>query len=92
MDEKEKFKAEIDAKLVQSGQTLLEMKTKKKQRDANHPHLDLDTTEEKHKQAVVKARELDASDSEKWTHLRSELNSLMANIDEDLRQALAYFG
>jgi len=92
MDEKEKYRAEIDAKLVQFGETLLEVKTKKKLRDPAQPPLDLDATENKHKEATAKVKALDASDSENWKPLKSELDSLMTDIDKDLSQALAYFG
>ena len=92
MNEKEKYRAEIDAKLVQLGETLLEVKTKEKLRNAAKPTLDLDATEGKHKEATAKVKALDASDSENWKLLKSELDSLMTDIDKDLRQALAYFG
>lgn len=92
MDEKEKFRAEIDAKLVQFGETLLEFKTKKRLRDAAQPTLDLDATENKHKEAVAKVKALNAAEGERWKNQKSELDSLMADIDEDLRKALAYFG
>jgi hypothetical protein len=92
MQEKEKYKAKIDARLVQFGETLLEVKTKKKLRDAAQPALDLGATENKHKEAAEKVKALEASDGENWKHLKSELDTLMADIDTDLRQALAYFG
>jgi len=92
MNEKEKYRAEIDAKLVQFGETLLEIKTKEKLRDAAQPTLDIGATDNKHKEAAEKVKALETSDGENWKHLKSELDSLMAGIDTDLRKALAYFG
>ncbi|WP_155306838.1 hypothetical protein [Desulfosarcina widdelii] len=68
------------------------LKPRKKLRDSVQPTLDLDTTENKHKEAAAKVTALDASDGENWKHLKSDLDSLMIDIEKDLRQALAYFG
>lgn len=92
MDEKEKYRAEIDAKLVKFGETLNEIKTKKELRNETSPDFQIDATLRKHEAAAAKIKELDGSDEGAWNKLKSEVDGLMGDIDKELRQALAYFG
>ena len=94
MNQKERYKAEIDAKLIKFGETLHDIKTKKQKREANRPDLQIDTTERKHEKAVAKLQSLDASDDNDnaWEKIKSEVDILVDDIDKELRKAVAYFG
>jgi hypothetical protein len=56
------------------------------------PDLRIEGTIRKHEDAKVKAKELEQSDGLTWKKVRTELDNFAYDIDEDLRQALAYFG
>jgi hypothetical protein len=92
MNEKEKYSAEIDAKLAEFGETLNEIKTKQELRNESRPDLQLDATIRKHQEAQTKATELEGSDLNSWEKIKTEVDGLMNDIDRELRDALAYFG
>jgi len=92
MNEKEKYLAEIDAKLIKFGETLHEIKNKMEQRKENLPDIQIDTTIRRHEDARVKVNELKKSDESAWKKAKDELDNFVNDIDEDLRQTLAYFG
>ena len=91
MNQKEKYRAEIDAKLVTFGETLHEIKTRKEKRKENWPGLQIKATEHKHQVAAAKLQELKQSDNNTWAMLKSEVDDLVKDIDKELREALAYF-
>jgi lambda repressor-like predicted transcriptional regulator len=91
MEEKAKYRAEIEAKLTQFGETLNELKTKQELRNETRPTLPLDTTASKHEAVAAKLRDLESSDDEQGKQLRSEIDTLMSDIDSDLRKALVHF-
>ena len=92
MNEKEKYSAEIDAKIAKFGETLNEIKTKRELRNEIRPELQIDTTIRKHQEAKAKAKALKRADSSDWETIKTEVDGLMDDIDEELREALAYFG
>ena len=92
MNEKEKYLAEIDAKLIKFGETLHEIKNKMEKRKENLPDIQIDTTIRRHEDARVKVNELKRSDESAWKKAKDELDNFVNDIDEDLRQTLAYFG
>jgi len=92
MDEKEKYRAEIDARLTKMGETLHEIKSEKEQRNENMPELRLDTTIRKHQEAKAKLEELKRTEKSSLHEFKAEMENLVNDIDEDLRKALAYFG
>jgi len=92
MDEKEKYRAKIEARIVQIGETINEIRTKKEQSLKNLPEIRVDSTIQKHKAAKDKLEELRRSDESDWQKFKAELDNLVNDIDEDLRQSLAYFG
>jgi hypothetical protein len=91
VEDKAKYRAEIEAKLTRFGNTLNELQTKQELRNETRPALSLDTTASKHEAVAAKLRELESSDDEQWKGLRSEIDSLMTDIDSDLRKALVHF-
>jgi len=92
MDEKEKYRAEIDARLTKMGETLHAIKSEKEQRNENMPELRLDTTIRKHQEAKAKLEELERTEKSSLHEFKAEMENLVNDIDEDLRKALAYFG
>lgn len=92
MREKDKYHAEIDAKLTKMGETLHEVKTKTEQRKQNLSEINIDDTLRKYKNARTKLEQLKQSDESAWHNQKSELDGYVNDIDEDLRKAMAYFG
>jgi len=92
MNDKEKYSAEIDARIAQFGETLDEIKTKRELRSESRPELQIDATFRKHQEAQAKVKALKASDSSTWETIKTEVDGLMDDIDKELREALAYFG
>lgn len=90
MDEKEKYRAEIDARLTKMGETLHEIKSEMEQRNENMP--ELDTTIRKHQEAKAKLEKLERTQKSSLHEFKAEMDNLVNDIDEDLRKALAYFG
>jgi hypothetical protein len=91
MDEREKYRAEIDAKLATFGETLEEIKTKQALRNETLPDVQLDGIVRKHQEVQSRARELKTSDAGAYEEKKVELDSLMDDIDKELRASLAYF-
>jgi hypothetical protein len=92
MNEKEKYSAEIDARIAKFGETLNEIKTKRELRNEIRPELQFDGTIRKHQEVQAKAKALKKADSSAWKTIKTEVDGLMDDIDEELREALAYFG
>lgn len=91
MNDKEKYRAEIDAKLAKFGETLQEIKSKQEMRNQMRPTLNINATIDKHNAAKAKIKALDDSDSRSWHGIKAEVDSLMGDIDNDLREALSFY-
>lgn len=92
MNEKEKYRAEIDAKLLKFGESINEIKAKRELRNESRPELQVESALRKHQEAQAKVKELDGSDPDAWEKIRTDMDGLMDDIDKELREALAYFG
>jgi hypothetical protein len=91
MEEKDKYHAEIDAKLVKLGETLHEIKTKAEKKKKSLSEFSVDDTIRKYNNARTKLDQLKQSDKSSWQNHKMELGDLVNDIDEDLRKAMAYF-
>ncbi len=91
MEEKDKYHAEIDAKLIKLGETLHEIKTKAEQKKKSLSEISVDNTIRKYNNARTKLKQLKKSDKSSWQNHKMELGVLVNDIDEDLRRAMAYF-
>ena len=91
MEEREKYRAEIEAKLVKFGETLNEIRTKQELRSETRPDIQLDRIVRKHQEAQTRAKTLAASDANAYEKDRADIDRLMNDIDEELRASLAYF-
>jgi hypothetical protein len=91
MDDRAKYQAEIDAKLLKFGETLNEIKAKRELRNMSRPVLQVDSALRKHQEAQTKAKELENANAESWEKMRTDMDTMMSDIDKDLREALAYY-
>jgi hypothetical protein len=91
MDEKEKYHAELDARISKFDETLHKIKTKLKKKKELPSDIRLDDTIRKYEKAKAKHEDLKQSDGGMWKKLSVEVEGLFDEIDEDLRQTLAYF-
>ena len=91
MEDKEKYHAEVDARIHRFHKHLNEIRTKLKHKKENPPDIQLDGTIRKYETAKAKAEDLKQADGDRWKKLKHEVDELFNNIDEDLRDSLAYF-
>jgi hypothetical protein len=89
MKQREKYKAEIEARLRKFSDAMNEIQAKLKERKETPP--DLDSIVAKHKKAGAKAGEIEGTDETTWDKFKNELDDLVNDIDDDMRKAMAYF-
>lgn len=92
MQEKQRYRAKIEAQMTSFNETLEEITTKAKLRKASRPDIQIEGLVKKHENAQAKLQELDKADENKWQQLQPEIDQLLGEIDDGLRKALAYFG
>jgi len=92
MNEKEKYCAKIEAQMASFNETLQEITTKEKLRKEKQADIQIKALVKKHEDAKAKLKELENSDENTWQKIQSELDQLVADVDQDTRNALAYFG
>jgi len=91
MEEQEKYKAEIEARLRKFSDTLNEMQAKLKERKEMPSDFQIEPILEKHKEMTSKANEIEKTDESAWSKFKSELDDLVNDIDDDIRKAMAHF-
>ena len=91
MNEKEKFKAEIAARLGKCDKGIREIETKLKECGESKPECDIDSIIRKYGIACEKLDDADKADENAWDRLKKELDGLTGDIDKDIRRALARF-
>jgi len=92
MNEKEKYRAKVEAKITSFNQSIEEITTKAKLKKSSRPDLKIENLLKKHESAQAKLEELEKSDENSWQKIKTELDSVVQGVDEELRQAMAYFG
>jgi len=92
MNEKEKYRAKIEAQMASFNETIEEITTKGKLRKAKQPDMQVKALVKKHEDAKAKFKELEKSDGNTWQKIKGELDQLVSDVDQDLRKAMAYFG
>jgi hypothetical protein len=92
MDEKERYRAKIEARMMRFNETIEEITGKAKQRKATQPDIKIENFLQKHQEAKAKLKELEQSDDKSWQRFKAELDQLLDGVDQDLRKAMAYFG
>jgi chromosome segregation ATPase len=91
MNEKEKYKAEMESRLRKFEQELKELKMKQEQAEEKLTELNIDGIVEKHNKAGNKFREIEQTDESSWGKFKSEIDDLVSDIDNDLRKAITYY-
>jgi hypothetical protein len=92
MNEKEKYRAKIEAQMQEFDTTIEEIITRAKLRKEKRPDFEIDSLVRKHEAAKAKLKELENSDENTWQNIKTELDQLVADVDDDTRKVLAYFG
>jgi len=91
MSEKKKYRAEIEAKMAKFDKTLNEIKAKQDARDWSRVDFNIGGNIRKREDVELKMKALEEADSSSWERVKSEIDSLVLDIDDDLRQALVHF-
>jgi hypothetical protein len=96
MNEKEKYRAKMEARMSSFNQTITEITNKAKRRKATQPDLEpevrFESLVEKQNAASAKLKELEKADDNNWKKFQAELDQLVEGIDQELRRAMTYFG
>ncbi len=92
MNEKEKYRAKVEAKITSFNQSIEELTTKAKLQKVSQPDIKIENLLKKQESAQAKLEELEKSDENSWQKIKTELDSVVQGVDEELRQAMAYFG
>jgi DNA-directed RNA polymerase subunit F len=92
MDEKEMYRAEMETRLLKFHDTYAELKKLMERKKDAPPHIRVHEIPQKHEKAMNHLKKLETSDQTTWHKFKKELDEMADDIDENLRQALAYFG
>jgi flagellar hook-associated protein FlgK len=94
MNDKEEYRARIEAQMASFNETIEEITAKAELRKATRPdfHTKAKALVKKHEDAKAKLKELEKSDENSWQKIQDELDTLVSDVNEDIRSALAYFG
>ena len=92
MDEQEKYRAKIEARMKYFNESIEEITTKAKLRKVTQPDIKIEHLMKKHEDAQARLKDMEKSDENSWQKFQEELDQLVADIDTDLRKAMAYFG
>lgn len=92
MNEQEKYRAKIEARMKHFNDTIEEITTKAKLRKVAQPEIDVEGILKKHGNAQARLDDLENSDKSSWQKFQKGLDGLIDDIDTDLRKAIAYFG
>jgi DNA-directed RNA polymerase subunit F len=92
MDEKEKYRAEMETRLLKFHDTYSELKTLMERKKDAPPDVRVEVIPQKHEKATAHLKKLENSDQSSYQKFKKELDEMADDIDGDLRKALAYFG
>jgi hypothetical protein len=68
----------------------IEIKMEKRKESLSN--MGLDSTIQKYEKAKAKLKDLERANENTWKHVKLEIDNLYDDINEDLREMLAYFG
>jgi DNA repair photolyase len=91
MDNQEEYRARIEAQMNNFHENLEQIIAKAKEKEHTHSQVHVENLLTKKKDAKAKLKELNEAHESEHPKLRSEMDRLFENIDEDLREALAYY-
>ena len=94
MNDKEEYRAKIESQMASFNETIEEITAKAELRKKIRPdfHAKAKALAKKHEDAKDKLKELEKSDENSWQKIQDELDTLVLDVNEDIRSALAYFG
>ncbi|MGD8293014.1 MAG: hypothetical protein PVF37_15000 [Desulfobacterales bacterium] len=92
MDDQEKYRAKIEARMKYFNASIEEITTKTKLRKVIQPDIKIEHLMKKNEHAQARLKDMEKSDENSWQKFQEELDQLVADIDTDLRKAMAYFG
>lgn len=92
MEEKEKYYAEMEARLTRMNETLTEMKLRQEKRKERIPDNEFARITERQGELKNRLEDLKKIHHEEdmWRKLKAEIDQLANDIDEDTRSAMAY--
>jgi hypothetical protein len=90
MEDREKYRAEMEAQMLKFNETLAQIKSKIQMRDENEPALSLNPFLEKQEKVQTKLKKMEQTDEKSWPEARAELDHLMDDVDAELRKVWAY--
>lgn len=91
MEDMEKYRARIEAQMTDFHENLEQVIAKAKEKKDTHSQIHVQNLIQKKEDAAAKLKELDKAHETEHPKLRSELDRLFENIDQDVRDALAYY-
>jgi len=91
MEDMEKYRTRIEAQMTDFHENLEQVIAKAKEKKDTHSQIHVQNLIQKKEDAAAKLKELDKAPETEHPKLRSELNRLFENIDQDVRDALAYY-
>jgi hypothetical protein len=92
MNDKERYRTMINARIDRFNETLGEIRAKAKARENLQPDVSIESIAARKDAATAKLKELDEAEENSWQKFRADLEKLIDDIDADLRKAMAYFG
>ena len=91
MEDIEKYRAQIEARMTDFHENLEQVIAKAKEKKDTHSQVPLQNLVQKKEDAEAKLKELDGAHESEHPKIRDELDRLFGNIDQDVRDALSYY-
>jgi len=91
MEDQEKYRTRIEAQMTDFHENLEQVIAKAKEKKDTHSQVHVQNLLKKKEDAAAKLKELDGAHESMHPKLRTELDRLFENIDQDVRDALAYY-
>ncbi|MCG6880148.1 MAG: hypothetical protein LJE96_13505 [Deltaproteobacteria bacterium] len=91
MEDMEKYRARIEAQMTDFHENLEQVIAKAKEKKDTHSQVHVQNLVKKKEDAAAKLKELDGAHESEHPKIRTELDRLFENIDQDVRDALAYY-
>lgn len=91
MNEKEKYLAEVEARMNRFHTSIEDITAKRKMRNETRPEIDVDGLRKRHEGISAKLKDIQTADDANWDGVKGEVDQMMGDIDRDLRAALANY-
>ncbi len=91
MEDMEKYRTRIEAQMNDFHENLEQVIAKAREKRDTHSQVHVQNLIKKKEDAEAKLKELDEAHETEHPRLRTEMDRLFENIDQDVRDALAYY-